>query len=116
LNASFRKGLSETGYVEGQNVAIEYRWAESQFDRLPGFAAELIGRHVAVIFIGGATVSVRTLRTAISVTPTVFATDDPVELGLVASYNRPGGNATSSCSNTASAGNGWRCSKRSRRA
>jgi putative ABC transport system substrate-binding protein len=84
LVASFRKGLSETAYVEGQNVAIEYRWAESRFDRLPAFAAELIGRHVAVIFVGGADVSVRTLRTTISVTPTVFATDDPVELGLVA--------------------------------
>ncbi len=94
LVASFRKGLSETGYVEGQNVAIEYRWAESRFDRLPAFAADLIGRHVAVIFVGGADVSVRTLRTAIPVTPTVFATDDPVELGLVASFNRPGGNAT----------------------
>jgi ABC-type uncharacterized transport system substrate-binding protein len=94
LVASFRKGLSETAYVEGQNVAIEYRWAESRFDRLPAFAAELIGRHVAVIFVGGADVSVRTLRTTISVTPTVFATDDPVELGLVANYNRPGSNAT----------------------
>jgi ABC-type uncharacterized transport system substrate-binding protein len=94
LVASFRKGLSETGYVEGQNVAIEYRWAESRFDRLPAFAADLIGRHVAAIFVGGADVSVRTLRTAIPVTPTVFATDDPVELGLVANYNRPGSNAT----------------------
>jgi putative tryptophan/tyrosine transport system substrate-binding protein len=74
LVASFRKGLSETAYVEGQNVAIEYRWAESRFDRLD--------------------VSVRTLRTTISITPTVFATDDPVELGLVANYNRPGSNAT----------------------
>jgi ABC-type uncharacterized transport system substrate-binding protein len=95
LVAAFRQGLRERGYVEGQNVAIEFRWAESQFDRLPVFAADLVGRKVAVIFAGGLDVSIRAVRAAISVTPVVFATGgDPVELGLVASFNQPGGNAT----------------------
>src|SRR5258707_13729846 len=67
---------------------------KTRFYRLSALAAGLIGRHVAGIFLGGDAVSIRTLRTAIPVTPTVFATDDPVELGLVASFNRPGGNAT----------------------
>jgi len=95
LVKAFREGLSQRGYVEGQNVAIEFRWAESQFDRLPAFAADLVNRKVAVIFAGGMEVSIRVVRAAISVTPVVFAIGgDPVELGLVASFNRPGGNAT----------------------
>jgi putative tryptophan/tyrosine transport system substrate-binding protein len=95
LVKAFREGLSERGYVEGQNVAIEFRWAESQFDRLPALAADLVGRKVAVVFAGGLDVSIRAIRAAISGTPVVFATSgDPVELGLVASFNRPGGNVT----------------------
>ena len=95
LVAAFHRGLNETGYVEGQNVAIEFRWAEGQFNRLPTLAADLVSRQVAVIFMGGADVQIRAVRDAISVIPTVFATaGDPVKLGLVTSLNRPGGNAT----------------------
>ena len=93
--AAFRKGLGETGYVEGQNVTIEFRWAEGQFDRLQALAADLVGRKVAAIFAGGMDIEIRTVRAAVTTTPIVFATGgDPVELGLVASMNRPGGNAT----------------------
>ena len=95
LVKAFREGLRERGYDEGQNVAIEFRWAEGQFDRLPTFAADLVSRKVAVIFAGGLEVSIRAVRTAIPLTPVVFAIGgDPVEFGLVASFNRPGGNAT----------------------
>jgi putative ABC transport system substrate-binding protein len=95
LVAAFRQGLKEKGHVEGQNVAIEFRWAEGQFDRLPALAADLVGRKAAAIFAGGMDIAIRVVRTAITTTPTVFATGgDPVELGLVASFNRPGGNAT----------------------
>jgi putative tryptophan/tyrosine transport system substrate-binding protein len=95
LVAAFRQGLKETGYVEGQNLTIEFRWAEGQFDRLRALAADLVSRQVAAIFAGGLDIDIRGVRAAITTTPIVFATGgDPVELGLVASVNRPGGNAT----------------------
>jgi putative tryptophan/tyrosine transport system substrate-binding protein len=95
LVAAFHQGLKEVGFVEGQNVAIEFRWAEGQFDRLAALAADLVGRQVSVIFAGGLDVRIRDVKAAISATPVVFATaGDPVELGLVASFSRPGGNAT----------------------
>jgi putative tryptophan/tyrosine transport system substrate-binding protein len=95
LVAAFRQGLNESGYVEGQNVTIDYSWAEGQVDRLPQLAADLVGRQVSAIFAGGMDVKLRVVKDVISTIPVVFATGgDPVELGLVASMNRPGGTAT----------------------
>src|SRR4051812_31724607 len=93
--AAFREGLQETGYIEGQNLAIVYRWAENQNDRLPELAADLVRRRVMVIVATGGGASALAAKAASTTIPTVFSSaTDPVELGLVASLNRPGGNAT----------------------
>jgi putative tryptophan/tyrosine transport system substrate-binding protein len=91
---AFRRGLSETGFVEGRNVSIEYRWAEGQYNRLPALSADLIHHQVAVIFAGGPPAALAAKATTTTI-PIIFTSgDDPVKSGLVASFNRPGGNLT----------------------
>jgi putative tryptophan/tyrosine transport system substrate-binding protein len=93
--AAMRQGLNESGFVEGRNVTIEYRWADGHLDRLPAMAADLVGRKVVVILVGGSSVATRAAMAATQSIPIVFTSGiDPVTAGFVASLNKPGGNVT----------------------
>jgi len=95
IRARFLEGLQKTGYVAGQNVMIEYRWAEGRYDRLPQLAADLVRRQVAVLLVGGGPAAILAARSATSTIPIVFVTgDDPLRHGVVDNLSRPGGNIT----------------------
>jgi putative ABC transport system substrate-binding protein len=95
LVEAFRRGLNDAGYIDGENVAIEYRWADGQFDRLLELATDLVRNKAVVLFAGAVDAKIKAIKETISKTPIVFATGgDLVELGVVAGMNRPGGNAT----------------------
>jgi putative tryptophan/tyrosine transport system substrate-binding protein len=95
LVAAFRRGLSDAGFIEGQNIAIEFRWGQGQQDRLPALAAELVAHHVEVLVALGGDASAIAAKQATATIPVVFGIGtDPIEVGLVESFNRPGGNAT----------------------
>jgi putative ABC transport system substrate-binding protein len=95
FEVAFRKGLSEVGFVEGRNIAIEDRWAENQPDRIPAMVSDVVRRGVTVIYASGGNVLVSAIKAAITTIPIIFLTGgDPVEGGLVESFNRPGGNVT----------------------
>jgi len=92
---AFHQGLRQLGYIEGENVVVDYRWALGEYDRLPAFAAELVKRRVSVLVATGGEPAALAAKSATSTIPIVFAIGgDPIKLGLVATYNRPGGNAT----------------------
>jgi len=95
VTAAFKQGLQETGFIEGQNVVIAFRWAEGAYERLPALAADLVNLKVAVLFSAGGPPAAVAAKAATSTIPIVFsAVNNPDRLGLVASFNRPGGNVT----------------------
>ena len=95
LAAAFREGLAATDFIVGQNITIDYRWAEGRYDQLPRLASELASRHLSVIIAGGGDVSPLAAKAATTSTPIVFVgSDDPLRFGLVSALNRPGGNIT----------------------